>query len=133
MNKRLEYIDIVKGLAIIFVVAGHLLQFNFRSVPYEEIFNWIYSFHMTLFMCLCGYVAAFNFKKVQGDSSFSLVHILFIKIFVNTFQLVVFRSLPLFIGIIVSFIICFICIFVSNIIRLIPYGGFLFFGSKKYK
>ena len=38
MKKRLEYIDIVKGLAIIFVVAGHLLKFNFRSVPYERNF-----------------------------------------------------------------------------------------------
>ena len=47
MTKRIEYIDTVKGFAIILMVFGHMKFHNF---------NWfIYAFHMPLFFILSGY------------------------------------------------------------------------------
>lgn len=49
MNKRIEYIDIAKGIAIIMVLLGHidLCPIGLKSS--------IYSFHMPLFFILSGY------------------------------------------------------------------------------
>ncbi|MCM1309660.1 MAG: acyltransferase family protein [Bacteroides sp.] len=45
--KRVEWVDVLKGLAIIFVVLGHL-----PGDPYIK--QWIYSFHMPLFFMASG-------------------------------------------------------------------------------
>lgn len=47
-NKRIEFIDVAKGLGIILVVLGHL---NSAEQPIR---NFIYSFHMPLFFILSG-------------------------------------------------------------------------------
>ena len=49
MKKRLDYIDLMKGIGIILVVAGH------ANSPFWE---WIYSFHMGLFFWISGYTMA---------------------------------------------------------------------------
>lgn len=50
MSKRIEWIDITKGLAIILVVIGH-------TVPIDsKIYNIIFSFHMPLFFIISGYL-----------------------------------------------------------------------------
>ncbi len=48
-NNRIEWVDIAKGIGIIFVVMGHM-----PSIP-ENIRLWIFSFHMPLFFYLSGY------------------------------------------------------------------------------
>ena len=53
MKKRIEWIDICRGLAIILVIIGHSnletgMAFNLKSI--------IYSFHMPLFFVLSGYL-----------------------------------------------------------------------------
>lgn len=48
-SKRLNYIDIVKGLAIFSVVLGHVYRGNVVQ-------NWIYSFHMPLFFFVSGWL-----------------------------------------------------------------------------
>lgn len=54
---RIEWIDRMRGLAIMLVVTGHLLQFN--GIPTSNAaFEWIYSFHMPLFFAISGYCAA---------------------------------------------------------------------------
>ena len=53
-KKRIEYIDIAKGIGIIFVISGHLLNKN--SAPYA----FIYSFHMPLFFVLSGLLMTDN-------------------------------------------------------------------------
>lgn len=59
MNKvivmRIDYIDEIRGLAILLVVVGHLIQFNGFSVN-NPIFEFIYSFHMPLFFAISGYI-----------------------------------------------------------------------------
>lgn len=63
--KRLEYIDLAKGLAILLVVIGHLLQYNFLGLSSNVVFNFIYGFHMPVFMFLSGYVAALSRHNVK--------------------------------------------------------------------
>ncbi len=55
-ESRIEWIDQLRGLAILFVVVGHLIHFNNFGVdhPLAEI---IWSFHMLLFFAISGYVA----------------------------------------------------------------------------
>lgn len=48
-NQRIAWIDILKGIGIIFVVLGHVIH-------NDMIFNWIYSFHMPLFFFAGGYL-----------------------------------------------------------------------------
>ncbi len=49
INKRIEWIDIAKGIGIILVVIGHVSQNEFLNY-------FIYSFHMPLFFILSGYL-----------------------------------------------------------------------------
>ena len=56
MQNRFEYIDILKGVAILLVVFGHLLQSNTVESCNHPIFSFIYSFHMPLFMFISGYI-----------------------------------------------------------------------------
>ena len=50
MNKRIEWIDIAKGIGIILVVLGHI------SFTNEQLNVWMYSFHMPLFFMISGYL-----------------------------------------------------------------------------
>lgn len=60
---RNQTIDIIKGIAIYLVVFGHSIQ-NFTVNFYDNVvFQFIYSFHMPLFMLISGYLFAFSFKK----------------------------------------------------------------------
>lgn len=53
-NKRLEWLDIAKGLAIILVVTGHLIQNRIENYDLNPIFKIIYMFHMPLFFYISG-------------------------------------------------------------------------------
>lgn len=55
-EKRLEYLDIAKGIGIILVVLGHVFMQN-------PLVIWIYSFHIPLFFFLSGYLFYFNKEK----------------------------------------------------------------------
>lgn len=64
--KRLEFIDVMRGIAITLVVAGHLIQFN--GMPKDNpVFEFIYSFHMPLFFAISGYITS----KVTNINTFS--------------------------------------------------------------
>lgn len=54
MNNRLLYLDSLRGFAILLVVVGHLIQFNYNDGLLNPVFNIIYSFHMPLFFFLSG-------------------------------------------------------------------------------
>lgn len=60
-GKRLEWIDVLKGLLILSVVLGHAIQecLKVHGVPFENNFyrNLIYSFHMPAFMAVSGYLS----------------------------------------------------------------------------
>ena len=46
-KKRIDWIDVAKGIAIILMVIGHIIPFN-------NLIVWIFSFHMPLFIILSG-------------------------------------------------------------------------------
>lgn len=64
MRQRLEYVDSVKGFAILLVVMGHVIAWFFESykdaLPLQpspmQLWHVIYSFHMPLFMFVSGFL-----------------------------------------------------------------------------
>lgn len=52
---RIEWVDILKGIAIICVFIGHTTNDNYGNIS-GLLHMWIYSFHMPLFFFLSGYV-----------------------------------------------------------------------------
>ena len=68
---RFQFIDSIKGMAILLVVVGHLIQGNFPSESFFlgggkiTLFNWIYMFHMGLFFACSGYL----YKWINKNSS----------------------------------------------------------------
>ena len=61
-SKRIVFLDVVKFFAIWMVCIGHsysLVDMSKASILY----NWIYSFHMPLFMMLCGYFSLKSYDK----------------------------------------------------------------------
>ena len=49
MSSRIEYIDRLKGLAILAVVMGHIIYFVFHLSD-DPVWGYIYSFHVPLFI-----------------------------------------------------------------------------------
>lgn len=68
-KKRLEYIDQIRGIAIILVVIGHIIQFNeIQGGMKSAVFNIIYSFHMPLFFLISGYIGYKTVKITDFNS-----------------------------------------------------------------
>ena len=61
-SKRIVYIDVVKFFAIWMVCAGHSYPMIDMS-HHPILYNWIYSFHMPLFMLLCGFFSLSSFDR----------------------------------------------------------------------
>lgn len=57
-DKRLHYIDVLKGVGIVFVILGHASMSSIFT-------NYLFSFHMPLFFFISGYL--FTFKNSFGD------------------------------------------------------------------
>lgn len=64
MHQRIENIDNIKGLLIILVVFGHLLEPIAGHGIYCTIYNFIYVFHMPAFILIAG-----MFTKLEYDKS----------------------------------------------------------------
>lgn len=60
---RILYLDYTRGFAILLVIIGHLIQFNFQSGVNNRLFDIIYSFHMPLFFFISGYARSINSKN----------------------------------------------------------------------
>lgn len=56
LEERQSWIDVLKGIGILFVVIGHVCL-------NKRISNWIYSFHMPLFFFLSGYLWSYSINK----------------------------------------------------------------------
>jgi len=77
MNKRLSWIDNARGLGIILVVYGHVLDglvntgLNLNKMFYHISYGVVYGFHMPLFFFLSGFFAerwiTKDFKSAIGD------------------------------------------------------------------
>ena len=96
INNRLVRVDMMIGLAMIMVVLGH---FTVGHEPqwYHTLHNWIYSFHMQLFLLLSAFLMRYTYKPVGNASGyFKYIWRKFVKFF-----------LPfLIVGIAVSLLAC---------------------------
>ena len=82
MNKsmtRIEFIDIIKGLAIILVVIGHTSPNKTEILPYKSL---IYAFHMSLFFILSGMFVATSREKYSLQTLKDFLHKNFIALIV---------------------------------------------------
>lgn len=65
-NKERLFINILKGLAVFFMIWGHCVQYCIpHGVDFFEntVFKFIYSFHMPLFMLISGYLFYASLEK----------------------------------------------------------------------
>lgn len=65
-KKRIEYLDVARGIAILLVLWGHSIQyFSLDTLDCFEnnLFQFIYSFHMPLFMLISGYLYFYVVQK----------------------------------------------------------------------
>ncbi len=74
MNNRLEYIDILRGFAIITVVMGHIIQYNIHGIAASACFDFIYSFHMGFFFFISGCTASLSADKNVWDNFYSFLY-----------------------------------------------------------
>lgn len=63
MKQRLQYLDVLRGVAVILVIFGHCLQSSFVNYPKLPVYYLIYSFHVPLFVFVSGYLLKFQLKK----------------------------------------------------------------------
>lgn len=79
---RLDYLDFLRGIAIITVVMGHCFQYNIYGDNATTCFNFIYSFHMGFFFFISGCTASLKMERNTWDNAF-----LFLK--KKTLQLII--------------------------------------------
>jgi fucose 4-O-acetylase-like acetyltransferase len=68
VHYRLDSIDILKGITILLVVAGHFCP-NGSPRFWHLLRDIIYSFHMPLFMIISGYLYAFS-SRIQSINDY---------------------------------------------------------------
>lgn len=64
-KERVLYIDVSKGLGIIFVVLIHIIFTSDKFKNLSDVRNYIYSFHMPLFFIISGYCLYWKYHDVQ--------------------------------------------------------------------
>lgn len=65
-KKRIDWVDMLKGIAIICVIIGHRTWSDYGALPCM-LKSWIYSFHMPLFFFLSGFVFSIDkYSYVQS-------------------------------------------------------------------
>ena len=76
MKNKNPTIDVVKGLAIILVVYGHLIEHG--MAPWggdffaNPVFKVMYTFHMPLFVFISGYLMAFSLGRRSLGETFKI-------------------------------------------------------------
>ncbi|MBP3635030.1 MAG: acyltransferase [Bacilli bacterium] len=86
MKKRINFIDIARAFAMIFIVLGHTLV---HSEHCRLIFKFLYSFHVVLFFILSGYTF-----KLKNESFLSFIKNKFIRIMIPYFVWAVLFLIP---------------------------------------
>ncbi len=74
---RIFWADNLKGFLILLVVLGHSIQYSVHNYGELHIFNYIYSFHMPLFMAISGFVSYKESSLVElGGIKRSIIQLL---------------------------------------------------------
>ena len=74
-KKRLLWIDNLRGFLILLVILGHSIQYGLPDWEQNHVFNFIYSFHMPLFICVSGFVSL-HMKASWGQIKKRLVQLI---------------------------------------------------------
>ncbi len=91
-RERESWLDTCKGIAIILVVMGHIIDGNMAKGAlsghvWEIIYNVIYLFHMPLFFVLSGVaLAASKRKNLAGGGTESCLNLLILHLFWSSFM-----------------------------------------------
>lgn len=78
-RERLIYLDALRGFAILLVIVGHIIQYNYQDALENPLFNAIYSFHMPLFFFISGVSCFLSEKKKDKDEVFIFLENIFMK------------------------------------------------------
>ena len=65
-SSRLLWIDNLRACLIFLVVIGHVIQFSHPHYGDTLLFQYIYSFHMPLFVFISGFVSGVYVKRGGG-------------------------------------------------------------------
>ncbi|WP_321436770.1 acyltransferase [uncultured Bacteroides sp.] len=83
--KQYDYITLSKALGIILVVVGHFTSTVYMPAYYVEMKNFIFSFHMPLFMILSGFLFQMSLRKSGKISLLSFLKKKFLRLMVPYF------------------------------------------------
>ncbi|WP_321437566.1 acyltransferase family protein [uncultured Bacteroides sp.] len=67
MEKRVKYLDLIKFFAIYCVLLGHAMQFIGKNFWSNPVWEFIYSFHLPLFMIISGYFFSSSLQLSFGS------------------------------------------------------------------
>lgn len=85
MEKREQWIDLAKGLAILFVIIGHSCDRTLNSFNEDFIVRgldrFIYGFHMALFFALSGYTSKIS-KRKRNENTINFVKKKFVDLII---------------------------------------------------
>lgn len=90
MEKRINFIDIARGFAIIFIVFGHTITYSNHC---DLIYKILCGFHVVLFFILSGY----TFKIKENETFFKFIRRKFTRIMVPYFVWAILFLIPFFI------------------------------------
>ena len=90
LKEQTSWINVLKGIGIIFVVLGHFI------IP-EFLHNYIYSFHMQLFFFISGYLMNLNREMYTIDYICKKVNSLIVPFFIFNFTGIVYWNIRTYI------------------------------------
>ena len=70
-HTRLIYVDMMVGMAMLMVVMGHF-SVGFEPQWYHGLHNWIYSFHMQMFLFLSAFLIRYTYKGTSSLREYGL-------------------------------------------------------------
>lgn len=90
-NKRLLYIDALRGFAILLVIIGHIPQYILyngyeEAMKYSPYLPFVSSFHIPLFMMVSGYVVNLNKPKTINKLKLLIPFFIFGILYAFTFE-----------------------------------------------
>jgi uncharacterized membrane protein len=74
-KKRIELLDNLRGIAILLVVIGHMLQGAYIEFDKNLWFRILYSFHMPLFMFISGATATLGIQNIFHESDRGIISV----------------------------------------------------------
>lgn len=114
-SENIQWVRLVKGLAVLLVVIGHSIIPNIRSdsIIFKNIWDFIYIFHMPIFFILSGYLYQIKYSKYHKQGSQKFIKSKFTSL-----------MLPYFSYSIISYIGINICFHINKLATLLTKAGY---------